>query len=88
MLSYFDSSILLSILLNEQRQDEAYSLDLFKNPVGSRTSPAKCSTFCYFQAEVVQKLKFLNNSIMEKFRSQSQFNFIKNRNDCHVKKDL
>jgi predicted nucleic acid-binding protein len=26
MLSYFDSSILLSILLNEQRQDEAYLL--------------------------------------------------------------
>jgi predicted nucleic acid-binding protein len=26
MLSYFDSSLLLSILLNEQRQDEAYLL--------------------------------------------------------------
>jgi hypothetical protein len=26
MLSYFDSSIFLSILLNEQRQDEAYWL--------------------------------------------------------------
>jgi predicted nucleic acid-binding protein len=26
MLSYFDSSVLLSILLNEQRQDEAYLL--------------------------------------------------------------
>ncbi|MDR1950007.1 MAG: PIN domain-containing protein [Spirochaetaceae bacterium] len=26
MLSYFDSSIILSILLNEERQEEAYSL--------------------------------------------------------------
>jgi hypothetical protein len=38
-------------------------LDLFKNPVGSRTSPAKCSAFCHFLAVVVYKLKFLNNSI-------------------------
>jgi hypothetical protein len=37
-------------------------IDLFKNPVGSRTSPAKCPAFCHFQAVVVQKLKFLNNS--------------------------
>jgi hypothetical protein len=37
-------------------------IDLFKNPVGSRTSPAKCLVFCHFQAVVVQKLKFLNNS--------------------------
>jgi membrane protease YdiL (CAAX protease family) len=28
-------------------------LDLFNNPVGYRTSPAKCSAFCYFSAEVV-----------------------------------
>jgi hypothetical protein len=38
-------------------------LDLFDNPVGYRTSLAKYSAFCRFLAEVVQKLKFLNNSI-------------------------
>jgi hypothetical protein len=40
-------------------------LDLFKNLVGSRTSPAKRFAFCHFLAVVVQKLKFLNNSIVQ-----------------------
>jgi LacI family transcriptional regulator len=38
---------------------------LFENPVGSRTSPAKCSAFFCFLAVVVQKLQFPNNSILE-----------------------
>jgi hypothetical protein len=41
------------------------TLDLFENPVGSRTSPAKCSAFCCFSAEVVGKMKFPNNSIIQ-----------------------
>jgi CRP-like cAMP-binding protein len=32
-----------AVLRNNHR-----SIDLFKNPVGSRTSPAKCSAFCRF----------------------------------------
>ena len=36
-------------------------MDLFENPVGSLTSPAKCSAFYYFLAEVVLKLKFPNS---------------------------
>jgi hypothetical protein len=41
---------------------------------------AKCSAFCYFQAEVVQKLRFLNNSIdgMRDFANAS-VRFNKNR---------
>jgi hypothetical protein len=39
---------------------------LFDNLVGYRTSLAKCSAFCCFLSEFVQKLKFLNNSIEER----------------------
>jgi hypothetical protein len=37
-------------------------MDLFDNPVGYRTSLAKCSAFYCFLSEFVQKLQFLNNS--------------------------
>jgi hypothetical protein len=41
-------------------------MDLFENPVGSLTSPAffqaKALQKCNFNIEVVQKLKFPNNS--------------------------
>jgi hypothetical protein len=40
-------------------------MDLFKNPAGSRTNPAKCLAFCCFLVVllvVVQKLQFLNHS--------------------------
>jgi hypothetical protein len=40
------------------------TLDLFDNPVPYRTSLAKYSAFCCFLAVVVQKLRFLNNSIL------------------------
>jgi hypothetical protein len=36
-------------------------MDFFVNPVGFRKSPAKYYVFCYFNKEVVQKLKFPNN---------------------------
>ena len=45
-------------------------LDLFGNPVGSLTSPAffraKALQKCCFYKEVVQKLKFPNNSIFSR----------------------
>jgi hypothetical protein len=47
-------------------------LDLFRNPVGSRTSPAKCLALYHFLAVVVQKLKFLNNAIVKK-KMQADF---------------
>jgi type I restriction enzyme M protein len=37
---------------------------LFDNPVGYRTSLGKMLRILLFLAEVVQKLKFLNNSIL------------------------
>ena len=40
----------------------ADTIDLFDNPVGCRTSLAKCSAFCCFEAVIVRKLKFPNNS--------------------------
>jgi predicted AAA+ superfamily ATPase len=41
------------------------TLDLFNNPVGYFTSLGKMLRILLFLAEVVQKLKFLNNSILE-----------------------
>jgi hypothetical protein len=41
-------------------------LDLFDNPVGYRTSLAKSPAFRCFLVEVVQKLKFPNNSIVSR----------------------
>jgi hypothetical protein len=40
-----------------------FILDLFNNPVGYRTSLGKMLRILLFLAEIVQKLKFLNNSI-------------------------
>jgi hypothetical protein len=58
---------------------EKDSLDLFKNlfecgqkPTGSRTSLTKCFAFCLFSAEVVQKLRFMNNSIHVLFSQSLQ----------------
>ena len=41
------------------------TMDLFDNPVGCRTSLAKSPAFRCFSAEVVQKLKFPNNFIIQ-----------------------
>jgi hypothetical protein len=36
-------------IFSPEQVDAFKTLDLFKNPVGSRTSPAKCSAFCHFK---------------------------------------
>jgi hypothetical protein len=39
------------------KYDAKWIFDLLNNPVGYLTSLAKCSAFCCFYAEVIQKLE-------------------------------